>query len=183
MTEPVPIHEAIDAAVSAVADLDYSAARMLADEPADRLTLAEWLRSLDYARMTLNGIASEVARLLADLMEHDREQIGSLLVTRSRNRRETWDGDAARSAALIAIRNRLALDMETGELVPQRARVVEEAVTLAYSVTSTAPKAKLLATGLRSLGLRADDYRQVTEDGPYRVEVVEITDVAGDGPA
>lgn len=148
-------------------------------EDLDRVQLAETLDMLDRVRAVLNGLASETARLLASLMEQDREEIGRFVVKRSRSTSEQWDAESARRDALVAIRNRLAVNPETGEIVPSLSRVVEEAVRTAYAVTSTAPKAKLLTGGLKALGLRPDDYRSVEPSGPWRIEMVETFDVGG----
>lgn len=172
MTDPpIPDHplSVADDLHSIAQRLDVVAADVWAS--LDRGDLADLLAVLDATMNLINGAASEVARLLASLMEADEEEIGIWHVTRKEGGRFQWDGQRARSAVRAAIRRRIACDPETGEVVEPIADAVDEALDLAFACTSTGPKAPMLVTGMEALRLFANDYREWESTGTFKVTV------------
>ena len=117
-------------------------------------------------------IRYEAERTLAERMDTDTTEIENWRVQRSRSSKAEWDAERARSAAKQAIVQRLSIDPMTGELHKPLAHAVEQAVELAFSLTSTGAKSSLGVTGMKGLALSPDDFRRV-EYGPWRIKLDE----------
>jgi hypothetical protein len=169
MPEYVPgdLVEVID---SATVQLD-SPSLIEAMAPADLVALVVQIADI---KKRLGDIEGEAKRVLAAGMTEDQIVYGEFVATRSRKKTEEWDADGCRSAVRSAVVRRLCTDPATGEIHGHLARVANDAIDAVYAVTSTGAKAKLGITGLKGLGLDANNFRDYIE-GELKVEIKGVT--------
>jgi hypothetical protein len=137
---------------------------------ATREDLAIILHHLSATSRTLADLASLASTELAGLMEGNEEQVGRFHLKRTRTMKTEWDSAGWRQAAIDAAIPQLALNPETGEIVPSLKMAVGNAMRVAFRciTPSTAPS----VTGLRALEIEPGDYRATTP-GAWRVTVTE----------
>lgn len=125
--------------------------------------LATTISKLDRMLLLLGTIRDEVAQTIAGLMEKDVEAIAGLAVERSRYLKTDWDKDGAWRATRFAIVERWASGAVATGTPAMVDRVLAD-ISAAYSMT---PK----VTGLRAIGVEADEYRATSRSPRWTVKV------------
>jgi hypothetical protein len=126
----------------------------------DREGLAKTVAQLDHVILLLATVRDEAAQTLAGLMEKDLELIAGMGVERSRTTRTEWDRDGAWRAVRFAIVERWAP-------LPGAPALVDRVLADVATAYSTTPK----VTGLKALGIDANEYRATTRSERYTIKV------------
>jgi len=121
---------------------------------------------------------AELVQALADAMESDRVEVPHVGVVHREWKpgSATWNSEAVRRDVLERVLRRVALDPDTGELVPARKHAAAETFTwIARTWGLNSPKYGR-DSGIRELGLDVDNYRTFG-GGHWNVTVQGMADV------